>query len=359
MNKEIDIMDYGPALESSEIAFKWLSRHKNQFGHFINGKMTSPKETFKTINPSNLEVLAKISKGNFTDVDNAVKSAKQAFKSWKKTKPFERSKYLYALARFIQKNSRILAVLETLDNGKPIRETRDLDIPLVVRHFYYNAGWAKILEDKFPKKNPIGVIGQIIPWNFPLLNLAFKLGPELASGCPIIIRPSELSPISAYAVGEICSKIGLPPGVVQIFSSNSYDVADYLSSSKIPSLITLIGSSTTAKHVMQKGATSIKRYSMELGGNAPALVLYDADLALAANIITALKFSNAGQICVAPNRIFVDSKVYEDFKTHIVALAETTEVGFDKNLDIHTFKTLNNEIFGLSLNIISFDANLF
>ena len=139
MNKEIDEMNYGPALESSETALNWLSRHNNQFGHFINGKMTSPKDTFQTINPSDLKVLAKISKGNITDVDNAVKSAKQAFKSWKKIKPFERSKYLYALARLIQKNSRILAVLETLDNGKPIRETRDLDIPLVVRHFYYHA----------------------------------------------------------------------------------------------------------------------------------------------------------------------------------------------------------------------------
>ena len=166
MNKDIREMNYGPSLESSELALKWLSKNNKRFGHFINGKMTTPINTFETMNPANLDILASISKGSLSDVNNAVKSAKVAFKNWKNLKPFERSKYLYALARLIQKNSRILAVLETLDNGKPIRETRDLDIPLVARHFYHHAGWAEILKDKFPKKEPLGVIGQIIPWNF-------------------------------------------------------------------------------------------------------------------------------------------------------------------------------------------------
>ena len=203
MNKDIREMNYGPSLESSELAFKWLSKNNNKFGHFINGKMTTPINTFETINPANSDILASISKGSLTDVNNAVKSAKVAFKNWKNLKPFERSKYLYALARLIQKNSRILAVLETLDNGKPIRETRDLDIPLVARHFYHHAGWAEILKDKFPKKEPLGVIGQIIPWNFPLLMLSWKIAPALASGNTVVLKPAETTPLTAMFFAEL------------------------------------------------------------------------------------------------------------------------------------------------------------
>lgn len=183
---------------------------------------------------------------------------------------------------------------------------------------------------------PAGVALAFVAWNFPLLNLAFKLGPAMAAGCPIIIRPSAATPVSAYAVGELCHKIGLPPGVVQILCTDSYDAADALTASPIPALITVIGSTATGRHIMRTGASTIKRYSMELGGNAPVLVFADADLDLAADIVCAVKFNNAGQICVAPNRVFVEASVLEEFTAKVVARAKAAKVGFDKQSDILT-----------------------
>ena len=184
--------------------------------------------------------------------------------------------------------------------------------------------------------NPPGVAVAFLAWNFPLLNLAFKIGPAMAAGCPIIIRPSEATPISAYAVGTLCEKIGLPKGVVQILATESYAVADALTASTIPQVITLIGSTKTGQHIMRTGATSIKRYSMELGGNAPVLVFEDADLDLAADIVTGVKFSNAGQICVSPNRVFVAEAVRDAFTKKVLERARAAKVGFDKDTDITT-----------------------
>ena len=341
MNKEIDIMDYGPALESSEIAFKWLSRHKNQFGHFINGKMTSPKETFKTINPSNLEVLAKISKGNFTDVDNAVKSAKQAFKSWKKTKPFERSKYLYALARLIQKNSRILAVLETLDNGKPIRETRDLDIPLVVRHFYYHAGWAKILEDKFPKKNPIGVIGQIIPWNFPLLMLSWKIAPALATGNTVVLKPAETTPLTAMFFAELCIEAKIPPGVVNIVNGDGETGSLIVNNDKI-SKIAFTGSTDVGRFIRKETAGKNKKLTLELGGKSAFIVFDDADLDSAVEGVVDSIWFNQGEVCCAGSRLLVQEGIKDRFITKLKRRMSKLRLGdpLDKSTDIGAINSL-------------------
>ena len=341
MNKEIDIMDYGPALESSEIAFKWLSRHKNQFGHFINGKMTSPKETFKTINPSNLEVLAKISKGNFTDVDNAVKSAKQAFKSWKKTKPFERSKYLYALARLIQKNSRILAVLETLDNGKPIRETRDLDIPLVVRHFYYHAGWAKILEDKFPKKTPIGVIGQIIPWNFPLLMLSWKIAPALATGNTVVLKPAETTPLTAMFFAELCIEAKIPPGVVNIVNGDGETGSLIVNNDKI-SKIAFTGSTDVGRFIRKETAGKNKKLTLELGGKSAFIVFDDADLDSAVEGVVDSIWFNQGEVCCAGSRLLVQEGIKDRFITKLKRRMSKLRLGdpLDKSTDIGAINSL-------------------
>ena len=341
MNKEIDIMDYGPALESSEIAFKWLSRHKNQFGHFINGKMTSPKETFKTINPSNLEVLAKISKGNFTDVDNAVKSAKQAFKSWKKTKPFERSKYLYALARLIQKNSRILAVLETLDNGKPIRETRDLDIPLVVRHFYYHAGWAKILEDKLTKKNPIGVIGQIIPWNFPLLMLSWKIAPALATGNTVVLKPAETTPLTAMFFAELCIEAKIPPGVVNIVNGDGETGSLIVNNDKI-SKIAFTGSTDVGRFIRKETAGKNKKLTLELGGKSAFIVFDDADLDSAVEGVVDSIWFNQGEVCCAGSRLLVQEGIKDRFITKLKRRMSKLRLGdpLDKSTDIGAINSL-------------------
>ena len=183
---------------------------------------------------------------------------------------------------------------------------------------------------------PAGVAVAFLAWNFPLLNLAFKIGPAMAAGCPIIIRPSDATPISAYAVGALCKMIDLPKGVVQILATESYAVADALTASTIPQVITLIGSTKTGQHIMRTGATSIKRYSMELGGNAPVLVFEDADLDLAADIVTGVKFSNAGQICVSPNRVFVAKAVLEAFTQKVVDRARAAKVGFDKHANITT-----------------------
>ena len=341
MNKEIDIMDYGPALESSDIALKWLSRHKNQFGHFINGKMTSPKETFKTINPSNLEVLAKISKGNFTDVDNAVKSAKQAFKSWKKTKPFERSKYLYALARLIQKNSRILAVLETLDNGKPIRETRDLDIPLVVRHFYYHAGWAKILEDKFPRKKPIGVIGQIIPWNFPLLMLSWKIAPALATGNTVVLKPAETTPLTAMFFAELCIEAKIPPGVVNIVNGDGETGSLIVNNDKI-SKIAFTGSTDIGRFIRKETAGKNKKLTLELGGKSAFIVFDDADLDSAVEGVVDSIWFNQGEVCCAGSRLLVQEGIKDRFITKLKRRMSKLRLGdpLDKSTDIGAINSL-------------------
>ena len=341
MNKEIDIMDYGPALESSDIAFKWLSRHKNQFGHFINGKMTSPKDTFQTINPSNLKVLAKISKGNFTDVDNAVKSAKQAFKSWKKTKPFERSKYLYALARLIQKNSRILAVLETLDNGKPIRETRDLDIPLVVRHFYYHAGWAKILEDKFPRKKPIGVIGQIIPWNFPLLMLSWKIAPALATGNTVVLKPAETTPLTAMFFAELCIEAKIPPGVVNIVNGDGETGSLIVNNDKI-SKIAFTGSTDIGRFIRKETAGKNRKLTLELGGKSAFIVFDDADLDSAVEGVVDSIWFNQGEVCCAGSRLLVQEGIKDRFITKLKRRMSKLRLGdpLDKSTDIGAINSL-------------------
>ncbi len=209
-------MEYGPAPENADIAHDWLDGHNRKFGHFINGAFTRSGKSFASINPASEEKLADLSNGTRADVDRAVKAARQALDGWKALSGFERAKYLYAIARLIQKNSRLFAVLETLDNGKPIRESRDADIPLAIRHFYHHAGWAQHVEREFPACEPYGVCGQIIPWNFPLLMMAWKIAPALAAGNTLVLKPAEFTSLSALLFAEICVKAGLPEGVVNI-----------------------------------------------------------------------------------------------------------------------------------------------
>ncbi len=207
-------MEYGPAPEDSKEATTWLERHGFRFQHFIGGGWHPPTtgEYFDTVDPSNGEKLASIAQGSAADVDAAVKAARAASAGWQALTPHSRARHLYALARLVQKHSRLLAVLETMDNGKPIRESRDIDIPLVARHFYHHAGWAQLLDQEFPEYVSCGVIGQIIPWNFPLLMLAWKIAPALATGNTVVLKPAEFTPLTALAFAGICEEAGLPAG---------------------------------------------------------------------------------------------------------------------------------------------------
>src|SRR5438874_571618 len=213
-------MEYGPAPESDKEALGWLAKHERVFGHYINGAWTEPANLFDVINPATNAVLARVSDGTAEHVDAAVKAAREAFPAWKGLSSHARSRYLYALARGVQKHARMLAVLESMDNGKSIRETRDIDVPLVARHFYHHAGWAQLLETEFPGYEPIGVVGQIIPWNFPLLMLAWKIAPALAAGNTIILKPAEFTPLTALLFAEIVHDAGLPAGVVNIVNGH-------------------------------------------------------------------------------------------------------------------------------------------
>ena len=220
-------MDYGPAPEgdSERGGLTWLDQHKRRFGHFINGARWSWVNLRTiifdgTVDPSNGEKLASVAQGSAADIGAAVRAARAALPKWQSLSAHIRARYLYAIARQVQKHSRRLAVLETMDNGKPIRESRDLDIPLVARHFYYHAGWAQLLPQEFPDYTSCGVVGQIIPWNFPLLMLAWKIAPALATGNTVVLKPAEFTPLTALAFAEICQEIGLPAGVVNIVTGD-------------------------------------------------------------------------------------------------------------------------------------------
>ena len=225
MNNVSDIlktMEYGPAPEDDSIVQDWLTGHKNRIGHFIDGKFVFPKgaKSFPCRNPANGKPLAKIAHGSAKDVDKAVKAARKAQSKWAALSGNTRARHLYALARQIQKQARFLAVLETIDNGKTIRETRDLDIPLVARHFYHHAGWAELADEEIPDHQPVGVCGLVIPWNFPLLMLAWKVAPALAAGCTVVLKPAEYTPLTAMAFAEICQQAGLPAGVFNIVNGD-------------------------------------------------------------------------------------------------------------------------------------------
>ena len=211
-------MEYGPAPESTAEARAWLKRHDATLQHLIAGEWTSPDsgEYFDTRNPASGEALARVADGNAVDVDRAVNAAANALDGWVALGGHARARYLYAMARHIQKNSRLFAVLESLDNGKPIRESRDIDIPLVARHFYYHAGWAQLMASEFPGYRQIGVVGQIIPWNFPLLMLAWKVAPALAMGNTVVLKPAEFTSSTAVLFAEMCTQIGLPAGVFNL-----------------------------------------------------------------------------------------------------------------------------------------------
>src|ERR1700694_5396318 len=330
-------MEYGPAPEDSKDTLAWLDHHKRRFGHFMHGAWVKPSagKYFDTTDPSTGEKLASVAQGSAADIDAAVKAARAALPKWQALTPHVRARYLYALARQVQKHSRRLAVLETMDNGKPIRESRDIDVPLVARHFYYHAGWAQLLLQEFPDYTACGVVGQIIPWNFPLLMLAWKIAPALATGNTVVLKPAEFTPLTALAFAEICHEIGLPAGVVNIVTGDG-STGEALVKHPDVDKIAFTGSTEVGRALRSSTAQSHKRLSLELGGKSPFIVFEDADLDSAVEGLVDGIWLNQGQVCCAGSRLLMQESVVEPLIAKIRARMSTLRVGppLDKAIDI-------------------------
>jgi len=330
-------MEYGPAPEDAKEAVAWLDRHGKKFGLFIGGDWQAPSagEYFDTIDPSNGEPLASVAQGSAADIDTAVRAARAASPKWRALSPHERARYLYALARLVQKHSRLLAVLETMDNGKPIRESRDIDIPLVARHFYYHAGWAQLLDQEFPEYEPCGVVGQIIPWNFPLLMLAWKIAPALATGNTVVLKPAEFTPLTALVFAELCQEAGLPAGVVNIVTGDG-STGEALVKHADVDKIAFTGSTEVGRAIRSATAASHKRLSLELGGKSPFIIFDDADLDSAVEGLVDGIWFNQGQVCCAGSRLLMQESIAEALISKIRDRMSTLRIGspLDKAIDI-------------------------
>ena len=335
VKKILDSMDYGVAPESAGEAKKWLLKHNSSFGHFIGGALTSPKHGFKSVNPSNGETIASLSQATNKDVNKAVKAAKNAFKSWSVVNPHERAKVLYSIARLLQKNSRLFSVLESIDNGKPIRESRDIDIPLAQRHFYYHAGLAQIYKSKIQHMEPIGVCGQIIPWNFPLLMLAWKIAPALAAGNTVVLKPAEYTSLTALLFAEICSEAGVPDGVINIITGDGC-VGEMLVNHPDIAKIAFTGSTEVGRVIREKTAGSGKSLTLELGGKSPFIVFDDADLDSAVEGLVDAIWFNQGQVCCAGSRLLIHESIEDKFHKKIRNRMDKLRVGdpLDKSVDM-------------------------
>jgi aldehyde dehydrogenase (NAD+) len=328
-------MDYGPSPEGSEHVRAWLEEHAGGFGHFINGAFAKPRDLFDVFNPATGERIARATQGSPADVDAAVAAARKAQAKWAALSGFERSKHLYALARHVQKRERFLAVLETIDNGKPIRESRDIDIPLVARHFYHHAGWASLIDGELQRTKPVGVCGQIIPWNFPLLMLAWKIAPALAAGNAVVLKPAEYTPLTALAFAAICVEAGLPPGVVNIITGDGSTGAALVAHANVDK-IAFTGSTEVGRAIRKATAGTVKKLSLELGGKSPFVVFEDADLDSAVEGTVDAIWYNQGQVCCAGSRLLVAESVAEALYAKLRARMANLRVGdpLDKSTDV-------------------------
>jgi len=326
---------YGPAPEDDQEVLEWIKSLPSPNYNFVNGEWVKPKaiKTIQAINPANNNKLFKLSVSSKSDVDKAVKSAKKAFLIWSKTTPYKRSKFLYALARLIQKHARFLAVLESIDNGKPIRETRDIDIPLVARHFYYHAGWAENTSNN--KIDPIGVVGQIIPWNFPLLMLSWKIAPAIACGNTVVLKPAEFTSLTALFFAELCQKAKLPKGVVNIITGDG-STGQHITNHNLIDKIAFTGSTEVGKKIISSTSQSNKKLTMELGGKSPFIVFEDADLDSAVEGVVDAIWFNQGQVCCAGSRLLVQESIEKKFIKKLKNRMEKLRVGnpLDKSIDI-------------------------
>lgn len=330
-------MEYGPAPEESKEVTAWLDRHGYRFQHFIGGAWQAPAAGayFDTVDPSTGERLASIAHGSAADIDAAVQAAHSALEKWQTRAPHARARYLYAIARLVQKHSRLLAVLETMDNGKPIRESRDIDIPLVARHFYHHAGWAQLLDQEFPDQAACGVVGQIIPWNFPLLMLAWKIAPALAAGNTVVLKPAEFTSLTALAFAELCQEAGLPAGVVNIVTGDG-STGEALVRHPQTDKIAFTGSTEVGRAIRSATAGSHKRLSLELGGKSPFIVFEDADLDSTVEGLVDGIWLNQGQVCCAGSRLLMQESIAKTLLEKIQSRMSMLRIGspLDKAIDI-------------------------
>jgi aldehyde dehydrogenase (NAD+) len=334
--KEIfDRMDYGPAPEGNAEVKAWLAKHKSNFGHFIDGGFAKPGTGFATKNPANGDTLAMVTQGTAKDIEAAVKAARRAQPKWARLPGHARAKYLYALARLIQKHSRLLAVLETMDNGKPIRESRDIDVPLVARHFYYHAGLAQLMDSELPGLSPLGVCGAVIPWNFPLLMLAWKVAPALAAGNTVVLKPAEYTPLTALLFAEITREAGLPKGVLNIVTGDGETGAALVAHPGVDK-IAFTGSTSVGKAIRRATAGTGKALTLELGGKSPYIVFDDADIDSAIEGLVDAIWFNQGQVCCAGSRLLVQEGIAERFHDKLKRRMDGLRIGdpLDKCIDV-------------------------
>jgi aldehyde dehydrogenase (NAD+) len=328
-------MDYGPALETTKEAQAWLDGHERRFGLFIDNAWSDAGETFATTNPADGVELAQVTQATNDDVERAVAAARRAQPGWVALGGHGRARIMYALSRLLQKHARLFAVLETLDNGKTIRETRDADLPLVARHFYHHAGWAQLQAEEFADYRAVGVVGQIVPWNFPLLMLAWKIAPALAAGNTVVFKPAEYTPLTALLFAELCQRAGVPAGVVNIVTGDGR-VGEAIVNHPNIDKIAFTGSTEVGRLIRKSTAGSGKKLSLELGGKSPFIVFDDADLDAAVEGLVDSIWFNQGQVCCAGSRLLVQESVYDSFIKKVKARMETLRVGspLDKSNDI-------------------------
>ena len=330
-------MEYGAAPEASDRAREWLDKRKGILDHYIGGEWITPAggQYFPSHNPATGELLATVADGNETDVNRAVAAAADALEGWVAIGGHGRARYLYAMARHIQKNGRLFSVLESLDNGKPIRESRDIDIPLVARHFYHHAGWAQVMRERLPSFRPIGVVGQIIPWNFPLLMLAWKVAPALAMGNTVVLKPAEFTSSTAVLFAEMCNEIGLPHGVFNLVLGD-HKAGEALTHHPEVGKLAFTGSTEVGRILRKATAGSGKKLTLELGGKSPFIVFDDTDIDSAVEGLVDAIWFNQGQVCCAGSRLLVQESVAESLYAKIKRRMERLVVGdsMDKGVDI-------------------------
>lgn len=329
-----ETMDYGTAPENAAEALAWLIDQGGAFGHFINGAFTEARADFEAKNPATGEVLATLTHATEAEVQDAVAAARAAQPAWEALGGHGRAKVLYALARLLQKHSRLFAVLETLDNGKPIRESRDIDIPLAQRHFYYHAGMAQLMDTELPGRAPLGVCGQIIPWNFPLLMLAWKVAPALAMGNTVVLKPAEYTSLTALLFADICLQAGVPAGIVNIVTGAG-EVGERIVAAEVDK-IAFTGSTEVGRKIREATAGSGKALTLELGGKSPYIVFDDADLDSAVEGLVDAIWFNQGQVCCAGSRLLVQEPVADVFFAKLRARMDKLRVGnpLDKSIDV-------------------------
>ena len=330
-------LDYSEALESSSEAQKWLEENGRRFGQFINGKFVNQKDAnlIASLDPSNGDLLANIEVASKSQLNDAVKAARKAQPGWQSLGGHGRAKVLYALARLLQKNSRLIAVLETLDNGKPIRESRDIDIPLAIRHFYHHAGWAQLQEKEFKSYQSIGVIAQIVPWNFPLLMLSWKIAPALAMGNTIVFKAAEQTPITAMYFAHLCKQAGVPSGVINMVNGDG-DVGASLAAHDGIDKVAFTGSTAVGQSIRKSTAGQGKKLTLELGGKSAFVVFEDADLDAAVEGLVDSIWFNQGEVCCAGSRLLVQAEVADKLHSKIKARIKQLRLGLplDKSIDL-------------------------